>query len=76
MAVVKFKSGAVGNIVVSNSQNPALYGRVHIFGEMCIRDSTSVVQRLEASILFFRRGSSACRKADGSSASYSSRRRF
>lgn len=33
MAVVKFKSGAVGNIVVSNSQNPALYGKVHVFGE-------------------------------------------
>lgn len=33
LAVVKFKSGAVGNIVVSNSQNPALYGKVHIFGE-------------------------------------------
>lgn len=33
VAVVKFKSGAVGNIVVSNSQNPALYGKVHVFGE-------------------------------------------
>jgi len=33
IAVVKFKSGAVGNIVVSNSQNPALYGKVHIFGD-------------------------------------------
>lgn len=33
VAVVKFKNGGVGNIVVSNSQNPALYGRVHIFGE-------------------------------------------
>lgn len=33
VAVVQFKSGAVGNIVVSNSQNPALYGKVHIFGE-------------------------------------------
>ncbi len=33
VAVVKFKSGGVGNIVVSNSQNPALYGKVHIFGE-------------------------------------------
>lgn len=32
VAVVKFKSGAIGNIVVSNSQNPALYGKVHIFG--------------------------------------------
>ena len=33
VAVVKFKSGAIGNIVTSNSQNPALYGKVHIFGE-------------------------------------------
>lgn len=33
VAVVKFKSDAVGNIVVSNSQNPALYGKVHVFGE-------------------------------------------
>lgn len=32
VAVVKFKNGGVGNIVVSNSQNPALYGKVHIFG--------------------------------------------
>lgn len=33
VAVVRFKNGGVGNIVVSNSQNPALYGKVHIFGE-------------------------------------------
>ena len=33
IAVVKFKNGGVGNIVVSNSQNPALYGKVHVFGE-------------------------------------------
>jgi UDP-N-acetyl-2-amino-2-deoxyglucuronate dehydrogenase len=32
MAIVKFKNGALGNIVVSNSQNPALYGKVHVFG--------------------------------------------
>lgn len=32
-AIVKFKNGGIGNIVVSNSQNPALYGKVHIFGE-------------------------------------------
>lgn len=31
-AVIRFKSGAVGNIVVSNSQNPGLYGRVQIHG--------------------------------------------
>ena len=33
LAVIKFKSGAMGNIVVSNSQNPALYGKVHVHGE-------------------------------------------
>lgn len=33
VAVIKFENGGLGNIVVSNSQNPALYGRVHIFGE-------------------------------------------
>ncbi|MBN1481633.1 gfo/Idh/MocA family oxidoreductase [candidate division KSB1 bacterium] len=32
-AVVKFKSGALGTILVSNSQNPALYGTVHVFGK-------------------------------------------
>ena len=32
IAVIRFKSGALGNIVVSNSQNPALYGNVHVFG--------------------------------------------
>ncbi len=33
LAVIRFKSGALGNIVVSNSQNPALYGKVHVHGE-------------------------------------------
>jgi len=32
IAVIRFKSGALGNIVVSNSQNPALYGKVHVCG--------------------------------------------
>ncbi|MDR1376232.1 MAG: Gfo/Idh/MocA family oxidoreductase [Synergistaceae bacterium] len=32
-AVVRFKSGALGNIVVTNSVNPALYGKVHVFGD-------------------------------------------
>jgi UDP-N-acetyl-2-amino-2-deoxyglucuronate dehydrogenase len=31
-AVVKFRDGAFGSIIVSNSQNPALYGKVHVFG--------------------------------------------
>ena len=33
VAVLKFANGALGNIVVSNSQNPALYGKVHVFGK-------------------------------------------
>ena len=32
IAVLRFKNGALGNIVVSNSQNPALYGRVYVHG--------------------------------------------
>jgi UDP-N-acetyl-2-amino-2-deoxyglucuronate dehydrogenase len=32
VAVVKFKTGALGNIVVSNSQNPALFARVSVHG--------------------------------------------
>lgn len=33
VAIVKFKSGAIASIVASNSQNPGIYGKVHIFGE-------------------------------------------
>ncbi|GAA4405707.1 Gfo/Idh/MocA family oxidoreductase [Nibrella viscosa] len=33
VAVVKFKNGGIGNIVVSNSQKPGIYGRVHVHGE-------------------------------------------
>ena len=32
VAVIRFKNGALGNILVSNSQNPALYGRVYVNG--------------------------------------------
>ncbi|MBN1997192.1 Gfo/Idh/MocA family oxidoreductase [candidate division KSB1 bacterium] len=32
IAVLRFKNGALGNIVVSNSQNPALFGKVTVFG--------------------------------------------
>jgi len=32
VAVLKFKNGGVGNIIVSNSVNPALYGKVHVHG--------------------------------------------
>jgi len=33
VAVVRFKNGGLGNIVLSNSQNPGLYGRVHLHGD-------------------------------------------
>ncbi|RIV26966.1 gfo/Idh/MocA family oxidoreductase [Fibrisoma montanum] len=33
LAIVKFKNGALGNILVSNSQKPGIYGKVHIHGE-------------------------------------------
>lgn len=33
LAIVKFKSGAIGNIIVSNSQKPGIYGKIHVHGE-------------------------------------------
>ena len=33
MAILKFKSGAIGNLVLSNSQKPGIYGKLHIHGE-------------------------------------------
>jgi len=33
IAVIRFKNGGLGSIVVSNSQKPGLYGKVHIHGE-------------------------------------------
>jgi UDP-N-acetyl-2-amino-2-deoxyglucuronate dehydrogenase len=32
-AIIKFKNGAVGNIIVTNSQKPGLFGKVHVHGE-------------------------------------------
>ncbi len=32
VAIVKFKSGALGNIIVSNSQKPGIFGKVHVHG--------------------------------------------
>lgn len=32
VAILRFKNGALGNILVSNSQNPGLYGNVHVHG--------------------------------------------
>jgi len=33
VAVVRFRDGGLGSIVVSNSQKPGLYGKVHVHGE-------------------------------------------
>ena len=33
IAVMRFKNGALGVITVSNSQNPGLYGNIHVHGE-------------------------------------------
>lgn len=33
VAIVKFKNGAIGNIIVSNSEKPGIYGKVHVHGE-------------------------------------------
>ncbi|MHC4518097.1 MAG: Gfo/Idh/MocA family protein [Planctomycetota bacterium] len=31
-AVIRFRNGGLGNVLVSNAQNPALYGKVHVHG--------------------------------------------
>jgi len=33
IAIIKFKSGAIGNILVSNSQKPGIHGKVQVHGE-------------------------------------------
>jgi UDP-N-acetyl-2-amino-2-deoxyglucuronate dehydrogenase len=48
LAVIKFKNGGLGNIVVSNAQNPALYGKVHIFG----RNGASVGVQTDGGAMF------------------------
>jgi UDP-N-acetyl-2-amino-2-deoxyglucuronate dehydrogenase len=33
LAIIKFRNGGIGNIIVSNSQKPGIYGKVHVHGE-------------------------------------------
>jgi UDP-N-acetyl-2-amino-2-deoxyglucuronate dehydrogenase len=33
LAIIKFKNGAIGNIIVSNSQKPGIYTKIHVHGE-------------------------------------------
>jgi predicted dehydrogenase len=33
LAIIRFKNGALGNIIVSNSEKPGIYGKVHVHGK-------------------------------------------
>lgn len=33
LTIVKFKNGGLGNIIVSNSQKPGIFGKVHVHGQ-------------------------------------------
>jgi predicted dehydrogenase len=48
VAIVRFKSGALGNIVMSNSQKPGIYGKVHIHGS----NGASVGAQIEGGSMF------------------------
>lgn len=48
VAVVRFKKGGFGNIILSNSQKPGLYGKVHIHGS----NGASVGAQIEGGSMF------------------------
>lgn len=48
VAVVQFKSGAVGNLVLSNSQKPGIYGKIHVHGS----NGASVGAQTEGGAMF------------------------
>jgi UDP-N-acetyl-2-amino-2-deoxyglucuronate dehydrogenase len=48
VAVIRFANGALGNIVVSNSQKPGLYGKVHVHG----RSGASVGVQTDGGAMF------------------------
>jgi UDP-N-acetyl-2-amino-2-deoxyglucuronate dehydrogenase len=33
IAIVRFRSGALGTILLSNSQKPGFYGKIHVHGD-------------------------------------------
>jgi UDP-N-acetyl-2-amino-2-deoxyglucuronate dehydrogenase len=33
LAIIKFRNGAIGNILLSNSQKPGIHGKIHVHGE-------------------------------------------
>lgn len=48
VAVVQFKGGAVGNIILSNSQKPGIYGKIHVHG----KNGASVGAQTEGGAMF------------------------
>jgi predicted dehydrogenase len=48
VAVIRFKNGGLGNILVSNSQKPGIYGKVHIHGS----NGASVGAQTEGGAMF------------------------
>lgn len=48
IAVVRFKNGALGNIILSNSQKPGLYSKIHVHG----RNGASVGVQTEGGSVF------------------------
>ena len=48
LAIIKFKSGAIGNIIVSNSQKPGIYGKVQVHG----RNGASVGVQTDGGAMF------------------------
>ena len=47
LAIIKFKQGGLGNIIVSNSQKPGIHGKLHIHG-----DKASVGVQTEGGAMF------------------------
>jgi UDP-N-acetyl-2-amino-2-deoxyglucuronate dehydrogenase len=48
LAIIRFKNGAIGNIIVSNSQRPGIYGKVHVHG----KNGASVGVQTEGGAMF------------------------
>jgi predicted dehydrogenase len=48
LAIIRFKNGALGNIIVSNSEKPGIYGKVHVHG----RNGASVGVQTDGGAMF------------------------
>ena len=48
VAVIRFRNGGLGNILVSNSQKPGIYGKIHIHGS----NGASVGAQIEGGAMF------------------------